>query len=92
MSIKITNVRLSAGGYLDEHITELKWVNYEDGKHGESARSTLVEWIDGGGKAFVEANYTKVPVLVVRPTGGSAYLRTQANGTWTDNLLALPRF
>ena len=55
MSIKITNVRLSAGGYLDEHITELKWGNYEGGKHGESARSTLVEWIDGGGKAFVEA-------------------------------------
>ena len=34
----------------------------------------------------------RITVLVVRPSGGTPYLRTYANGTWTDNLLSLPRF
>jgi uncharacterized protein DUF3892 len=33
----------------------------------------------------------RVDVGVVTPTDGSKYLRTYADGKWTDNLLALPR-
>ena len=52
----------------------------------------MVQWIDNGVQAFVESYTTKVAVLVVRPQHGEPYLRTYANGTWTDNLLSLPRF
>ena len=44
------------------------------------------------GKAYVESSTSKVEVGVVKPQGGTPYLRTFANGTWTDNLLSLPRF
>ena len=93
MSIRVTHVRLSAGGYAHEHITDLRWVSYETSKSGDSSKSTIVNWIDvEGGTAYVESGTTKVPVRVVKPSGQTPYLRTQANRTWTDNLLSLPRF
>ncbi|MGH7485059.1 MAG: DUF3892 domain-containing protein, partial [bacterium] len=30
-------------------------------------------------------------VLIITPAQGPKYLRTYADGRWTDNLLALPR-
>jgi hypothetical protein len=33
-----------------------------------------------------------VRVAVVRPADQAPYLRTQADGVWTDDLLALPTF
>lgn len=93
MSIRVTHVRLSNGGYTSEHITNLKWIGYENGKVGDSTKAELVEWIDGeSGEAYVETQATKVSVGVVKPDGGPPYLRTYANGVWTDNLLSLPRF
>lgn len=52
----------------------------------------MVEWIDGGGKAYVESGTSTVAVGVVKPSNGEPYLRTYANGVWTDNLLSLPKF
>jgi hypothetical protein len=93
MSINITHVRLSAGGTQHEHITDLKWINSGDNKEGSSTKAVIVDWIDvKKGQAYVESSATKVPVLVVKPSGMTPYLRTQANGVWTDNLLSLPRF
>ncbi|WP_081444388.1 DUF3892 domain-containing protein [Xylanimonas cellulosilytica] len=37
------------------------------------------------GRAFVESAGTVVSVGVVKPHRGATYLRTQANGVWTDN-------
>ena len=34
----------------------------------------------------------EVQVGVVHPQYGPPYLRTHADGVWTDNLLALPRY
>lgn len=93
MAVQITAVRLSQGGYLNEHITDVKWTSYQDGSTGQSTKATMVQWIDvDGGKAYVEGATSKVEVGVVKPQGGTPYLRTFANGTWTDNLLSLPRF
>jgi hypothetical protein len=52
-----------------------------------------VTWVeDENGKAYVEdARGNRADVLVVTPTYGAKYLRTYADGRWTDNLLALPR-
>ena len=92
MAIRIAKVRLSQGGYPNEHITDLMWLSYQDGEVGTNATAEIVKWLDDGGKAFVESSQTKVEVGVVRPDGGRPYVRTYANGVWTDNLLSLPRF
>ncbi len=44
------------------------------------------------GKAYVGTGANQVPVGVVRPQGGSAYLRTYADGQWNNNLLSLDTF
>ena len=93
MSVRITHIRLSSNYYKDhEHITDFKWVGYEDGGIGQSDKAAMVNWIDDGGKAYVESASTKVTVGVVKPSNGEPYLRTYANGIWTDNLLSLPAF
>lgn len=93
MAVRITAVRLSQGGYLHEHITDVKWTSYENGNTGQSTKAEMVKWIDvDKGRAYVETATSKVEVGVVKPQGGTPYLRTYANGTWTDNLLSLPRF
>jgi Protein of unknown function (DUF3892) len=38
-----------------------------------------------------DARGNRADVGVVTPTHGAKYLRTYADGVWTDNLLALPR-
>ncbi|MDI5973985.1 DUF3892 domain-containing protein [Streptomyces sp. SL13] len=93
MSIKITVVHLS-GGIDHEHITGLRWTNPADGKTGDSSRATLVAWIeDKNGKAYTEdSSGHRADVAVVNPARGEKYLRTRADGVWTNNLLALPRY
>jgi hypothetical protein len=44
------------------------------------------------GDAYVSDGTRSVTVGVVRPENRPPYIRTYADGVWTDNLLALPRF
>ncbi|MGW0502043.1 DUF3892 domain-containing protein [Micromonospora sp. NPDC003241] len=92
MAIKITAIRLSDGA-AHEHIVWLWWENPSTGATGNNSRAALIEWIESqGGKAYVEdSRGNRADVGVVKPTYGEKYLRTHANGVWTDNLLALPR-
>lgn len=92
VSIRITAVRLSDGND-HEHIVRLWWVNPADSKTGDNSRAEIVNWIEHeGGKAYVEdARGHRQDVLVVTPHVGAKYLRTRADGVWTNNLLALPR-
>lgn len=91
MAIQITAVRLSGGGS-HEHIVHLWWTSSDDNSTGDSTREQVVTFIEGGGSAFVaDASRHRVSVGVVTPAHGSKYLRTYADGVWTDNLLALPR-
>jgi hypothetical protein len=90
--IQITAVRLD-GGDGHEHITHVMWTS------GATAAALtpscgIVEWLlaDGSNLAFVRDGRREVPVEVVRPAGGEAYLRTRYEGAWTDDLLALARF
>jgi len=94
MSIKIINIRLSVGGSLHEHITDLKWVDDSDtAKTGSNTRAQIVDLIENkNGKAHTGSGNTRAEVGVVKPPEGSKYLRTYADGQWTNNLLALPRF
>ena len=92
MAIRITAVRLE-GGQAHEHIVRLWWINPATSKTGDNSRAQLVSWIETqNGKAYVEdASGDRADVGVVTPTYGDKYLRTYADGKWTNNLLALPR-
>jgi hypothetical protein len=92
MAIRITAVRL-VDGHGHEHITHLWWTNPGSGAAGDNTRAAIVWWIDNEqGKAYVEDGQgNRADVLVVTPRYADKYLRTYADGKWTDNLLALPR-
>ncbi len=90
MSVYIT-ARHMVGGTDHEHIASVKWENVDNSNTGESTRATMVDWIKNkGGKAYVKDGGGKVGVGVVEAT--PPYLRTHADGKWTNNLLALPTF
>ena len=87
----ITHVRLSSEGQRHEHIIEVKWRNADDGKTGSNTVAEMVDWIENKkGKAKVTDGRNTVDVGVV--DAKPKYLRTYADGVWTDNLLSLPRY
>jgi hypothetical protein len=92
VAIRITAIRLS-GGSTHQHIVRLWWTNPADGKSGDNSRAEIVSWIEKeNGKAYVEdSKGDRADVGVVIPTRGEKYVRTYADGVWTDNLLALPQ-
>jgi hypothetical protein len=76
------------GGDQHEHITHVKW---QDGATVRTcSRAEMIKWIYQGNKAFVTDGVRTVEVLVV--DASPPYLRTFADGRWTNNLIALPRF
>ena len=89
MAVRITAIRLS-GGTTHQHITHLWWTNQVDNKTGSSTRAAMVEFIDGGGKAFVDEGGRRVDVYVRAPESGPKFVQTKADGVWKNNLLALP--
>ena len=86
-----TAVRMSGQGTGHEHIASLQWTNSADGTTGSSTTATMVDWIQNmHGVAKVKSGPREVSVGVVH--AWPKYLRTHADGVWTDNLLALPRY
>lgn len=93
MAIRFTHKRMSPGYSDHEHITHLAWVDMSTGSPSSGTRATLVDMIDNRGvSAQVGTGADAVPVGVVRPSYGQPYLRTYADGKWTNNLLNLPDF
>jgi hypothetical protein len=92
MARRITAIRMS-GGQSHEHITHLWWADPGTGAVGSNSTSELVEYVERQqGKLYVEDGQRhRVDVGVVQPQYGAKYLRTYADGVWTNNLLALPR-
>jgi hypothetical protein len=92
--IYIVEIHMSAGGHLHEHIEAVRWRHPEGGKSSESTVAAMVEWIEvQKGVAKVTDGVKEVNVLVVRPAAPKKpYLQTVADGRWTNNLLALPRY
>lgn len=93
MAIRVTHRRMSSGGYLHEHITNLKGTNDSTGATEDHPRSWWVSFVENGGKAYVKDSKGDVAYLRVRQTtAGTKYVQTYADGIWTDNLLALPTY
>jgi pyruvate kinase len=91
MATRITHVHLE-GGNQHEHITAVKWRQDVGGNTGQSSKSQMVKYIEDGNNVYVSDGQTRATVGVVKPKYGEPYLRTYADGKWTNNLLALPRF
>jgi Protein of unknown function (DUF3892) len=90
--VYVTAVHLS-GGSSHEHISEVRWVNSDTGVSAKSTTEEMVEWLaQDGNDAQVGGDDGPVDVVVVTPEHGAPYLRTEADGDPTDNLLALPTF
>jgi hypothetical protein len=88
--VRITTVHM-AGGEKHEHIESVKWIDPADSKTGSSTRAQMVEYIEAKkGRAVVGEGMQRVGVGVVDAT--PKYIRTYADGNWTNNLLALPRY
>ena len=76
-----------------EHIEKVWWSEAGTGKTGENTVAQMVEFIENQkGSAKVSDGKNTVDVGVVHPNSGAAFIRTYADGKWTDNLLALPRY
>ena len=88
MTVYIT-ARHMIGGAKHEHIAEIKWENRTTKATGKSSRAEMVKWIkseSGDARVAKGQSYVKVGVVDAAPP----YIRTYADGVWTDNLLALP--
>jgi len=70
-----------------EHITHLG--NTQQG--WMMTREKVIQYIDDGTHSFYTEDSAghRAAILVVRESGKQPYLRTAANGAWTDNLLSL---
>ena len=80
-----------SGGTQHEHIASVRWKNPDNGKTGQNTRAEMVKWIKDGGDAYAcggGGHMARVKVV----NGNPPYIRTQADGVWSDNLLALDRY
>lgn len=93
MAIEITHVRFGGAKKTEDEIVRYRWRNIDTGTTGHNDTSTMVLWVGRvENSAYVGTGTDRVDVNVVRPRSGQPYLRTQADGTWTNNLVTLPTF
>jgi uncharacterized protein DUF3892 len=88
----ITAVHFSGGSRSEEQIVSVRWLNATGGVSRTSTAEAMIDWIENGNVVYVGGPDGHVRVGVVRPSGRAPYLRTYANGEWTDNLRSLPLF
>lgn len=91
--IYITEVRMGREGSKHEHIAAVRWRKSDSPETGESTREEMVDWIGKkGGIAHVRLDNDHDVKVEVVLKANPPYIRTKADGDWTDNLLALPRY
>jgi hypothetical protein len=90
--IEITAIRLEEGS-THEHITNVLWRSAATAL-GQCPRQAIVDWLAerNENQAVVADGSGWVHIAVVHRPNQPAYIRTHADGVWTDNLLALPTF
>ena len=94
MSVRITCINKDGGNHANPHqgIAHYGWVNERTGAKGTSTRREMIEFLEAkGGTAYVKDSKGNVAdVEIEKAAAGTESLRTRADQTWTDNLLALP--
>jgi len=91
MAYKITHVRLSSGGYAEEHITDVKGVS-DSGVAFIETVPQVVSYLKIDIRYYVSIGSNKVDVIHQKSFLGKEYIRTKPDGTTKDNLLSLLRF
>lgn len=95
MAIRITCITKPDGILQNPHeaISTLGWINEATGKGSNISRVDLYDWLKlKGGVAYVTDSLGTRAFVKPRENGfGTKFVQTQADGIWSDNLLALPR-
>lgn len=91
MRVRFTHVRIAAPGTHHSHITNLKAIG-DDGKPYDSTREKWVKFIEDGGTGYVHDRFGNEVGVYVNHNSTTKWVQTIADGKWTDNLLALPRY
>lgn len=92
MAVRITCINKDGGNHSNpyEGITDFGWINEETRAVGKSTREQMVKFLKHeGGTAYVKDIYGNKVFIGVVDGPTKPYLRTYANGAWTDNLLSL---
>lgn len=93
MAVRITCINKDNGNHYNPHegIAYFGWVNDQTRAAGRSTRAQMVEFLTKqGGSAYVRDQLGNIAWIgVYTAASGIPYLRTYADGKWTDNLLSL---
>lgn len=94
MAVQIRCIKKDSGNHENPHegITNFGWVNEQTRAMGQSTRAQMIEFLESqNGKAYVKDIFGNLVYIgIVTTKLGTKYLRTHADGKWTDNLLSLP--
>ncbi len=91
--IYVTAIRMSPpDSQQHEHITHVQWHDTGNGQSNYMSKQDAVDWLNrsSSNRLWVQGNPKDAEVFVVDAT--PPYLRTAADGYYTNNLLSLPRF
>ena len=91
MRVRFTAVRL-VGGNRHEHIASLQAVDTATGQLYNDTRAAWVAYLERGNSGFVHDRYGNEVGVYVNTNGYTKWVQTYADGIWSDNLLALPRY
>lgn len=80
------------GGKTHVHIARLKAIDAATNTPYEGSREAWVAEIEKGNTGFVHDRYGNEIGVYVNHNGYVKWVQTYADGVWTDNLLALPRY
>ena len=91
MAVRVTCINKDNGNHDNPHeaIHTFGWLNEQTGKTGKASLQEMVDYIDGGGRAFVRSNYSEVDCYTRRGKYRK-FVQTYSDNTPTDNLLWLP--
>lgn len=89
MTVYVTAISPQTAGQ-HEHIAAIRWLDSSKSTSNTMPTATAVDWLRKGNKLYVAGDSGPVDVRVV--DANPPYLRTVADNSYTDNLLALPRY
>jgi Protein of unknown function (DUF3892) len=90
MSVRITSITKDSEVHTNPHegISSVSWIHEKTKKTGKTSRTSMYEWIERGGQAYVIGPNEEISYIGTAVSSrGVKYIRAYANGEWNDNLL-----